>query len=458
MLDRLGSLIEELQRCVGGLDAADLDGDTAMVLCGRFAEVERLGAAGRLVTAERVKATEVWRRGGCRSSADWVARQTGGDPGQARDGLETAGRLSACPVVAGELRAGRLSEAQAQAIVDATAVRPDAEGRLVVFARANSLRRLRLECRRVKNADLSAAEEYRKLHASRSLKTWVGRDGAACGSFRFTGDVGAAFFAAIEERKAQHVKAARRDGRREPFEVYAADALVELVTEERGGEAVGSSRPKTAVIVHVDYETIARGAVADGEMCEITGIGPVPLEAVRRLAADSILRILVSKGGQPMAVSPGVRTIPRALRLLLEARDPTCVVPGCDVSQGLEVDHILGFALLGPTDLENCCRLCPVHHDMKTYFGWSVGRASDGSWTFTPPGDDRDPEPFDPAIGEIVFVNPWTGRPGSGTAEPGGAARSPQGDLTGPAAARGRDGGRAGQLSLAGAAGTGPAP
>lgn len=34
-----------------------------MELCARFAQVERLGGAGRLLTAQRVKATEVWRRG-----------------------------------------------------------------------------------------------------------------------------------------------------------------------------------------------------------------------------------------------------------------------------------------------------------------------------------------------------------------------------------------------------------
>ena len=69
MMDRLGSLIKQLKSCIGGLDAGQLSGTEAMELCARFAEVERLGAAGRLVTAERVAATEVWRRGGSRTAA-----------------------------------------------------------------------------------------------------------------------------------------------------------------------------------------------------------------------------------------------------------------------------------------------------------------------------------------------------------------------------------------------------
>ncbi|MGH8993657.1 MAG: HNH endonuclease signature motif containing protein, partial [Acidimicrobiia bacterium] len=76
----------------------------------------------------------------------------------------------------------------------------------------------------------------------------------------------------------------------------------------------------------------------------------------------------------------------------------------------LQVDHRKPFAQLGPTDLENCALLCKLHHDMKTYLGWVLARAADGSWTFSPPDDYRDPEPVDPALGELVGVDPWTGR------------------------------------------------
>jgi len=450
MLDRLGSLIEELKSCVGDLDVGELGGDETMELCARFAELERLAAAGRMVTAERVAATEVWRRGGSRTAADWVARHTGSDPQRARDALDTAGRFAECSVVAREIRAGRLSEGQAQVIVDAVAARPEVEGQLVEFARTNSLRRLREECRRVRNADVSAADEYKKVYAGRELRTWIGRDGAFCGSFRITADAGAAFNAAVEERKAKHVKAARR----EPFEAYAADSLVELVTEGRGGDT--RTRPKHMMIVHVAYEAIVRGTLADGEVCEISGIGPVPLEVARRMATDSILRVLVSKGGQPMAVTPGVRTIPRALRLLLEARDRTCVVPGCDVKLGRQVDHRKPFAQLGPTDLENCGMLCKRHHDMKTYLGWVLARGPDGSWTFTPPDDYRDPEPADPAVGDMVCVDPWTGQQVPPlTGQPRGVERGDGVAATGPMPAGARPEGVV-QLALAGAAG--PAP
>jgi hypothetical protein len=71
--------------------------------------------------------------------------------------------------------------------------------------------------------------------------------------------------ARIEERKATLLDAARKDGRREPFEALALDALLQLVTEERGGGTT-KFRPKTMMIVHVAYEALVRGSLVDGEV------------------------------------------------------------------------------------------------------------------------------------------------------------------------------------------------
>ena len=65
-------------------------------------------------------------------------------------------------------------------------------------------------------------------------------------------------------------------------------------------------------------------------------------------------------------------------RTLVEARDTVCIVPGCDISYGLQFDHRKDFALLGPTDLDNGGLLCPAHHDMKTFLGRLAKISSDG--------------------------------------------------------------------------------
>jgi 5-methylcytosine-specific restriction endonuclease McrA len=52
------------------------------------------------------------------------------------------------------------------------------------------------------------------------------------------------------------------------------------------------------------------------------------------------------------------RTIAARVRTALEARDPMCVVPGCDIRLGLEIDHIVPFAGGGLSMLANLARLC----------------------------------------------------------------------------------------------------
>jgi len=209
MLDPLGCVIESLKSCVA-FDAAELDGEAAMEVFRRFAEIERLAVAGKLAAAERVAASEVWRRGAWRSAADWVARHSGVDSGRAGEELETAARLGECPAVAAELRAGRMSAEQARVIVDAAAVRPDAEERLVEFASGNSLRRLREECRRVKTADVSAGDEDKAVHQTRVHRSWIGRDGAVCGTYRFASAAGAEFLGGVAVTSRRCDEASRR--------------------------------------------------------------------------------------------------------------------------------------------------------------------------------------------------------------------------------------------------------
>ncbi len=71
-------------------------------------------------------------------------------------------------------------------------------------------------------------------------------------------------------------------------------------------------------------------------------------------------------------------------RRALEARDPTCVVPGCGVSRHLEIDHRDGWALTRRTELSALARVCAYHHRLKTYEGWSYQGGS-GRWRWIAP-------------------------------------------------------------------------
>ncbi len=147
--------------------------------------------------------------------------------------------------------------------------------------------------------------------------------------------------------------------------------------------------PACSVVVRVDLAALLRGQANDGELCEIDNQGPIPVPMARDLANDSFLRLVFHQAGDIRAVSHAGRTINRHLRTALVHRDTTCVVPGCGVSFGLEIDHLVPFAEGGPTELDNLALLCHHHHFLKTYEDWiltRVGTAGDGTpqWSFTP--------------------------------------------------------------------------
>ena len=77
------------------------------------------------------------------------------------------------------------------------------------------------------------------------------------------------------------------------------------------GRPVG---PATMVHVRVDHQALRRGHIEPGEVCEIPGIGPIPVDVARRLAADSVLSVLVTDGIDVTAVAHAGRTIPAAFR------------------------------------------------------------------------------------------------------------------------------------------------
>jgi hypothetical protein len=144
------------------------------------------------------------------------------------------------------------------------------------------------------------------------------------------------------------------------------------------------------VMIRVDLDALQRGYAEDGELCEIDNQGPIPVALAQVLSNDAYLRLVFHRAGRIEAISHFNRTINRRLRTALVYRDTTCVVPGCSVSTGLEIDHVVPWALGGPTELDNLALLCHHHHQKKTYEGWVLSRNGfdrNGSpiWRFEPP-------------------------------------------------------------------------
>jgi hypothetical protein len=143
--------------------------------------------------------------------------------------------------------------------------------------------------------------------------------------------------------------------------------------------------PPASVHLRVDLAALRRGSLEGDECCDIPGVGPVPLETARSLLGDAILHLVITKGNDIATICSLGRTIRAPLETALVARDPTCVVPGCDVRDGLEIDHrIIPVVENGETALWNLARLCHHHHYLRHHKGFRL-EGGPGAWEWLPP-------------------------------------------------------------------------
>jgi hypothetical protein len=413
-LQTLRRVAEDLKAAVSTLEPERLSGPDAARLLEIFAEIEKLAMGGKLLSARRVESSNVWRRNGHRSAAAQVAEATGTGLGPAINALQAARQVGALPATEEALRNGRLSETQVKEIAGAATLRPDAEQELVDAAEHQPVNVLKLRCRRVKATGQDQSAVYEAIRRGRYLRNWTDGDGAVRFDARLTPDEGARLVAAVKVHADRLARQAKQAGHEEPCKALAADALVGLACGQAcsaGGDAdqgrsgssgqtnpagpggergSGCSHAGAGAMIHVrvDHGALMRGHVETGEICEIPGIGPIPVDVARRLAADSILSVLVTDGVDVTAVAHSGRTIPTPLRRALVERDQTCVVPGCEVRDRLEIDHLQPFAEGGPTSLVNLARLCQWHHYLKTHQNHRLERAGPG-WRWTSPDDSR---------------------------------------------------------------------
>ncbi len=399
MLDAL----EDARRTIADrLAAADPDRVTASQaakVMALFAEIERLGAAGKVLFSRRAADSTVWRDEGHRSAAAWMAETTGTALGDALAVLDTAGALAGLPETTEALRRGELSAPQVKVIAAAATQHPSAERDLLDTAARQSLKALKERAALVRAAATSAQEEaarYLAIHRRRSLRHWADPDGALRLEARLTPDAGAKLLSILQAEADARFAQARQAGESEPPGAYRADALVALVTGEaitkdsssKDSSSKGSRPgPRATVCIRVDAAALERGYVQDGETCAIAGVGPVPVAAVRRQLSDAFVKILVHRGRDVTTVCHVGRSVPAHVQSALDERDPRCVVPGCDTALGLENHHWdVPYAQCGTSTLAGLARVCSWHHGLLTYEGYVLTSGA-GAWQWrAPPG------------------------------------------------------------------------
>ena len=389
-LDEVSDLEPSLVRTS---DAAEL-----FELC---STLNKASEAALTMIAGRTFQSDLWKKQGHRSPVSWMAETTGSGIGATQAMVENSERLLNLPETSEALRRGELSGAQLKEIATAAAENPNVEKELLAAAQNHSLKGLRDECRRVKARSLTEAEaraRYENISRTRYVKMWIDSDGAGRLEAKLTPDDFARVSGAIRKEGNVFFGEARKAGRRESTMAYEADALVALVTGTSVTGASSSSdagkktpRPTTMMHLRVDAAALRRGRLEGDEMCEIPGIGPVPLATAVKELGNAILKVVISEGVDVTSITHAGRAIPAHIRTALEDRDEKCCVPGCDVERGLEIDHYqIGYEKDGPTELWNLCRLCHFHHQLKTHHDYVI-TGKPGQWEWNEPESEENP-------------------------------------------------------------------
>jgi HNH endonuclease len=399
MFDELKTAVTHLRAIASDIDVDVIDGKSAAELLRISEDARRVIDGLRTSAIGRVGTTEAWRVGGSKNSAEWVALHTGTPIYEAQAVVILAGQLRHLPQTVEAMSSGKISTAQAVEVARGATAEPHAEERLLNLAKSSTVRTLRDEASRVIAAATDEVERHKRIHKNRYIKTWTDQDGAFNLKACMTVANGALVMAALKPLQEEIFKAARKSGEHATPEAYAADALVALcAAKAAGAQGLSAAKPactNAVMNIRIDIDALKRGHTEHGEVCEIAGVGPIPVATATEYLGEAFLKLLVIDGTDITTIAHMGRAIPAKMRTAVEERDRLCQVPTCDVTLGLEIDHIIPFAEGGPASLENLVRLCKRHHLQKTHDGYRLEAIEDISlnaskgtpWRWRPPPD-----------------------------------------------------------------------
>ena len=152
----------------------------------------------------------------------------------------------------------------------------------------------------------------------------------------------------------------------------------------------GRVAARAEIHVRCDLSALLRGYAVDGELCDIPGWGPVPVELVRRHWGDALVRFMITDGIDVKNVTTLSRSITAAMEAAMRFEMPLCTTAGCDREAFLEFDHRLGYALTHRTNIDEMDRPCWECHDLRTNHNWQYVNGT-GRRPLVPPGHPDHP-------------------------------------------------------------------
>jgi hypothetical protein len=355
-----------------------------------FSEAERVAASGVALFTPIVVRTGSYSAHGHGSAKDWLSSLSGTSATAAKGRLAAAEQAAANPLLTEALHEGELSSDQLRVMARAAVEVPQSTSTLLgLIEKGASHQELSDNVARLKAAHRSREAEGARedrVRAHRHFRWRQDPSGGIRGEFSCD-EVAWARVAPLLERGAKRRWKAAGCGSGS-YDAHQLDAFLELMGTSGGSTpTVRGARVHTVVVI--DAEALRRGTTEGDEMCEIEGIGPVSVAAATELIGEGGLSYLVREGIDIKTVTKRTRVVSACIDIALLVRDRTCAVPICGKRFGLERDHrMVDFRDGGPTELANMARLCPEHHDLKTYGGWRL-EGEPGSWQWIAPAHPK---------------------------------------------------------------------
>jgi hypothetical protein len=346
-----------------------------------------------MLLAPRVDAAGEWKRKGFRAAAEQMAADAGTSVRAARAMLETSKRVAEQPETERALRAGDLSGPKAELVTGAVEVDPGSADRLLELAKTAPVAKVKEETLRTKAA-VNADENHERIRKERYAGSGTDAEGAWNFHARGPVDAGAVFVKVLEEITDEFFNQANAEGREEPRTAYAFDALIEMARRasgERAGEKKKSKAPQLLGLVRADHSALVRGEVEGDEVCEIAGLGPIPIRVARDLLGDAVVKLVLTKGVDVANVTHLGRGPTVAQKIALWWRTPQCTSLDCTRVQRIQFDHREEWRNTHHTRLDEGDGLCGHCHDLKTYSGWALVEGT-GQRPMVPPDDPRHPK------------------------------------------------------------------
>lgn len=398
LVTKIAACEAALRDVVGGLDPDEVTASEAVRAFEGLERIVRTAAAARTLLARRVDDSLEWRRRGFHSAAEFVAATSGTTLGAAKTEMETSQALRSLPTTRAGLLDGSLSPAQGGVIAGAATVNPGAERALIDTARRANLQELREEAAKAKAAaDPDPDATHARLHRQRRASRHTDGEGARHLHLRGTAELASVIEGELDRLADEIFRANARAGSCEPREAYVYDAAVEMARRSaRADRASATGRraqaaPEHLALLRLDVSALRRGHPIGDELCEIAGIGPIPVSVAKSLLGDAVLKLVLTNGVDVANVTSLTRGPTQAMRYALLWSSPGCCVEGCTRTI-VEYDHRTGaeFKDTRHTRYDELDPVCTFHHDLHTHQRWALVPGS-GKRPMVPPDDPRHP-------------------------------------------------------------------